>query len=196
VSLYTGTLGASVTKRPPTRPTPATPFREPGRPLSAIPGANLGTGSSEDKPASERRISAYPARTSTPLKITPAVLDAICDRLAEGSPLGPACYLEGVAPQSLRELGQRNPGVALQVEQARAKGSEALRNKLMAGAASELKTCRTYEWMLERLHPRDYGPPVSKQEISGPEGAPVESKTKLEISMTDAKRILRKRGTK
>jgi hypothetical protein len=124
------------------------------------------------------------------------VLEAILDRLADGTPYRHACLLEDIHPTSLDEMRAKHSEIGNLVDRARAMGAENLRQRLLSGAASELKTCRTYEWLLERQYPRDFGPPVSKQEISGPEGAPVESKTKLEISMTDAKRILRKRGTK
>lgn len=133
---------------------------------------------------------------STPYKLTPDRFEAILTLLRDSVPFRHACLRCGISPQAVEQHMQRDELIAFEVERARALGAGGLHSRLVAAADADAKSWRAYESLLERLYPRDYGPAPTKAELTGKDGGPIEQSGGLQVTITDAKRIIRERRAK
>lgn len=103
-------------------------------------------------PSLQRKIPVRPTR-----EISHQVFRDILLRIADGTPLQQACYLEKVAPGTFRGLINKYPDLAQQVQEARAEYLETLRKQTMSAASENPAVLLKF---LERLEPEVYAPPA------------------------------------
>jgi hypothetical protein len=156
-------------------------------------GAYLPRGSGEASRWQEGALSAPQSPVHSRAR---AKLDAVCERLAGGTPINHACALEGVPRQSFYELIASDEGAALVVAAARAKGAEAYRSSLVLiaeGNGAERANANVLLHLMERLYPDDYAPPKQRVEQTGADGGAQEIKHSGEIvvDLSGAMRIAR-----
>lgn len=116
-----------------------------------------------------------PRLRRVPGKLTPAVFVAICDRIAQGTPISHACYLEGVTPESLHAFRERDPIADWAVNEARATAIDALSREFfefLRAYRKERAAAVLLTWM-ERADPHNFAPPPKELRHSGPEGGPI-----------------------
>ncbi|UJR78920.1 hypothetical protein [Sandaracinus amylolyticus] len=104
-------------------------------------------------------------------KLTPEVVDRICELIAQGMPRVSACYANDVSDMALRYARQRDPEIDEKASKAEAAGAEFYRQKIMEAADSgKAKDWRAYESLAKSLHPKVYVEPAKRIEMSGPDG--------------------------
>ena len=141
------------------------------------------------------------ARSARPT-LTEEVIDAMAHNLALGLPTDAAARLAGIAPSTffkwqsigrieadLRDEGGR-PNRKLDdfvylVDRCE-KGRAAFQAKALAAIHNSMENGdeRSAMWLLERKHPNEWGR-VSRTEVSGPNGGPVQQETTVTISDAD-----------
>lgn len=120
-----------------------------------------------------------------PSSFTQETADLICERIAEGESLRQICEDEGMPHRVtvLRWLDS-NGGFAAKYARARELQGDVMDEKILAVAdectnenaqAARVKI-DAYKWRAAKLAPKKYGDKV-QQEISGPDGGPIEHKT-------------------
>ena len=139
-------------------------------------------------------------------KFNQALLERICARLAEGTPLTQICRDEGnISPRTIRDWEAKRPDVAAAIARAREDGEYALAESCLAiadtlqqgeeveidksGKVIKVKRgdmlghrklqIETRLKLLAKFNPKRWGERVA-QEVSGPDGGPVESVTVVE----------------
>ena len=139
-------------------------------------------------------------------KFNQALLDRICARLSEGIPLTQICRYEGnLSPRTVRDWESKNHDVAAAIARARADGEYALAESCLEIAdtpqegeevevdkdGNVIKVKRgdmlghrklqidTRLKLLAKFNPKRWGERLT-QEVSGPDGGPLESVTVVE----------------
>lgn len=106
-------------------------------------------------------------------KCTPQMVSDICDRVSMGVSVEAALTLSGVPKSSHGNWLKRNVSAADRIAEAEANFENGLLFELREKARSDAKVG---QWLLERRNPARWAA-VSRQEISGPGGGPVQSLT-------------------
>ncbi len=111
------------------------------------------------------------AKVGRPTNYTEALGDAICKKVSEGLSLRLAAGAVGVPHQTAHSWCDTHPGFSDKLARARADRAERYVGKIEEADARDVPR---WQWLLERLEPRDYGNKAElRQEISGPGGAPI-----------------------
>jgi hypothetical protein len=117
-------------------------------------------------------------------------LDAICERLREGTPINHACALEGVPRRSFYDLMEASEESRLAVDAARAYGAEQYRRDLVdivtTGGKSERSNGNVLLHLMERLYPDEYRPAPQRVENSGPDGGAQRHEVAVTIEQASA----------
>jgi hypothetical protein len=132
-----------------------------------------------------------PPRWQVRGKLTPERLSDICARIAAGTAVKHACYLEAVTPVSLYEAMERHPEVADAVKLAQATAHDAMRLELYEMVRAGHKTAHVLLAYMERAAPDTYAPPKLRAELSGPDGAPLQVATMVAAPVTLAEALKR-----
>lgn len=103
---------------------------------------------------------------------------AIAAHIEGGSPFEPACVLEGVSFEAVRDALARQDPDADCIARARASLEIQLAREAREHARNGTPLASSAGWMLERIAPKRWHLP-SKVEVSGPEGGPVVSEQKI-----------------
>jgi hypothetical protein len=106
---------------------------------------------------------------------------AIAAHIEQGTPMEPACVLEGVSPETVRDAIDRADPDADVIQRARAALEAKLCRDAVALAAEGTPIANSAGWMLERIAPKRWHLP-SKVEVSGPEGGPTQAEVKITLA--------------
>lgn len=110
----------------------------------------------------------------------------IAREIRDDLPLYTACRLHGIARQTMQDAIKRGDPALLPIHEARAEIERKLAKRLHAHAEAGTPHGAT-TFHLERMFPDNWRP-ADKLEISGPEGAPVQSEA---VTMTEAEMLAR-----
>lgn len=129
--------------------------------------------------------------TGRPTKCTPEVTAIICKHVAEGLPKRYACSKADVTYRQMLEWEERGKEgeepfltFARELDKAKTEHVEA-RLEAMRLAPSKGGDWKREAWLLERLHPKEFGQ-LTKTQISGPDGGPVQTQASVVIVPADA----------
>ncbi len=121
--------------------------------------------------------------------ITPTKVAAVCEMLGKAVPFTTACWNSGVSPYSVRTAARNDATIAAMLAAARAEGElqliEQHRTLALAGGRTT-----GIEWLLERLYPQRWHL-ASRVEVSGRDGAPIETQATVQLTVDEAVRIAR-----
>ena len=109
-----------------------------------------------------------------------ARLEAICGRIAEGTPTSHACALERVPRSSFYKLLEEDEAARVEVDDARAQASETARQHLRTLIAEGVGTASTLLHYMARQWPQEYAE-TKRVEITGAEGGPQKHDVRLSI---------------
>lgn len=91
--------------------------------------------------------------------------------MERGVYLETACHLRGISPDAVRGAAERDPTVARDIAQARARGEYALQSRMV-----ESNDWKREAWLLERWNPKRYHLPTKVTGVSAEDGgAPIQS---------------------
>lgn len=105
-------------------------------------------------------------RGYAPTKTTPDALERICAHIEQGLPMADAARIEGVLPDTLKHRRESDPSVDEQIERARSLGKQKHLQTLVYLAGLGSRT-GGQQFLLERLYPKDFGPPTQRHQHSG-----------------------------
>lgn len=116
-----------------------------------------------------------------PTKLSPAVLEKVCEGVRLGMSYERAAERVGISATSLREWVRKDEagvpryrGVGAALQKARADGETRLLARIVKAGEEDWKAAA---WILERRHPESYAK-IERRELSGPNGDPL----KVEIA--------------
>lgn len=113
-----------------------------------------------------------------------AKLEAICRRIAGGTPINHACALEDVPRSSFYALREADAEVDHEVLKAIAVWSEAERQRIEEALdAGDPKTANVRIHRIGIRDPDNYAPPPKRSEVSGPQGEPIKTQNEHAITI-------------
>jgi hypothetical protein len=110
------------------------------------------------------------------------VIEAICERISQGTPVRHAAALEGMPKATLYRLMTDDESVGAAVERAQATAAEAWRKDFLvaAGGGMEGANANALLHFGARQWPQEYGE-TKRLELSGPEGGKLEAAISVTI---------------
>jgi hypothetical protein len=133
---------------------------------------------SERATRGERDTASRAKRTWNPWREHAA---AIAARIEAGTPMEPACVLEGVSIETVRDAIDRADPDADVIVRARAALEARLVTQAVELASAGTPVASSAGWLLERIAPKRWHLP-SKVEVSGPEGGPTQAEVRITLA--------------
>jgi len=125
------------------------------------------------------------ADVGRPTKYTPEMVDKICFNLEKGLPYTTTCALSGIAFDTFNTWRNIYPEFLERIKESESVAEARLVERIQVAGEDQWQA---NAWMLERRHPDHWGKVERiKQEVSGPDGAPIKQEVTLDLTQKLAK---------